>query len=334
MSVLLPSLTGLQVRFGDASDAPTMLAVHDACREQDHIDPHSVCYTVPNLSPEAYGRLIQSTPPYTAIVVSDGDTPVAHGWMDVWDTEERLYLWRVWVRPEWRGRDIGTTLLHWGEARAREIHGADSRTGLLLANATEGEEDAVTLLRNEGYRLNFVSPEMAFDDFANLVPVPVVPNITLRPLTPAAHRAVARALCEANLAPPNHEDRWPKDVLETRIDAMEPEWLGQVSEGDPTLSRVAWDGDAVAGAYLCRRNGQVGEIAQVAVRAGWRGRGIARALAVWSLHALRDAGCVTARLYTSKGPDEIEPTDGPYAMYRKFGFYPIARHLRFRKPLA
>jgi hypothetical protein len=53
-----------------------------------------------------------------------------------------------------------------------------------------------------------------------------------------------------------------------------------------------------------------------------------------SLHALHTAGCATARLFTSIGPDESEPTTGPYAMYRKFGFYPIARHLRFRKAMA
>jgi len=63
----------------------------------------------------------------------------------------------------------------------------------------------------------------------------------------------------------------------------------------------------------------------------WCGRGLARALSTQSLHGLRAAGCVTARLFTSTGPDEEEPVSGPYAMYRKFGFFPIARHLRFRK---
>jgi len=52
---------------------------------------------------------------------------------------------------------------------------------------------------------------------------------------------------------------------------------------------------------------------------------------LWNLH---DAGCTTARLFTSVGPEDEEPTDGPYVMYRKFGFRQIARHLRFRKPMS
>lgn len=317
--------------YEPALDIPSLLAVHAACAETDRIDPYSVCYRLPNLSAEQYAKEVATMK--LCIVATVSDDVIAHGFMEVWGEEDRAYLWRVWVKPAWRNKGVGTALLHWGEAKARELHGGDLRPALLLANASEGEQDAVQLLQNEGYRLRFVSPELAFDDFANL-PVPrEISGIAIRSIRPDEKRAVASALCEANLDSPGNEERWQDDELQTRIDNHIGEWLTRVSESDPALSFAAWDGEHVAGAYLCNRNGAVGEIAQVAVRAAWRGRGIARLLAQHSLQALYRAGCVTARLFTSIGADEVEPTHGPYAMYRKFGFYPIARHLRFFKPL-
>lgn len=330
----LPSLSPFSFRlYKGESDLSAMRAVHDACRERDRIDPYSVCYKVPNLSADDYAHLLQDSAPDTILLAEHNGTVVAHAWMEAWGIEERLYLWRVWVMPEWRGVGLGTTMHRWGEARSFTLHQGDTRTALHLANATEGEADAVRLLENEGYHLSFISPELAFDAFHTLPTVPQVPGITLRPLEPAAFRAVARALSEANLNPPNYKTQWSGEELEHRIDAEEAEWLARVRSSEPALSPVAWEGDTVVGAYLCQRKGVIGEISQVAVRAGWRGRGIARALAMHSLHGLQAAGCVTARLFTAIGPDQIEPTTGPYAMYRKFGFAPIARHLRYRKAM-
>lgn len=317
--------------YEGAADIPALLEVHAVCAQVDRIDPYSVCYRLPNLSAERYEKEIDSA---AAVVIGRAAGEIiGHGFMDVWGEEDRCYLWRVWVKLPWRNKGVGTTLLHWGEAKAREIHGEDPRPALLLANASEGEQDAVQLLQNEGYSLRFVSPELAFDDFARLPAPRYLPGIGIRPLRVGEDDVVARALCEANLDPPAGGGRWEGEELQTRIAARIREWLTQVAECGPGLSFVAQNGAEVVGAYLCSRNGAVGEIAQVAVREGWRGRGIARLLAERSLHALHATGCVTARLFTSIGPDESEPTQGPYVMYRKFGFYPIARHLRFWKPL-
>jgi len=310
--------------YAGLADIPALLAVHDACRERDRIDPYSVCYRLPNLTAEQYAA--QITIPEATFLACIGEEVIAHGFMEVWGIEERLYLWQVWVKPEWRGQGIGTLLHQWGEATARRLHGNDPRPALHLANATEHEQDAVELLHQEGYHLSFISPELAFDAFENLSPR-TVPGIEILPTDTGNARQIARALCEANL----NEERWTEEALQARIDLEEGEWLERVAQSDPSLSFAAYDGAEIAGAYLCRRKDNVGEIAQVAVRSPWRGRGIARALAMQSLRALHEAGCKTARLFTSMGPEETEPTTGPYAMYRKFGFYPIARHLRFRK---
>ncbi len=334
MSTAFPLLSPFSFRCHCRDeDIPAILAVHEACRERDATDPDSVCYSVPNLTPTGYARLLQDTPPEGILIAEEAGKVVAHAWMEVWGVEERMYLWQVWVVPRWRGHGLGTAMNRWGETKAREMYGDDARVGLHLANATDGERDAVTLLLSEGHHLSFVSPELAFDAFESLATVPTVRGIALRALKSSEHRAVARALSEANLNPPDHEDRWIGAALESRIDTEEAEWLGRIQSADPELSPVAWEGGEIAGAYLCRRSGRVGEIAQVAVRAPWRGRGVARALAMQSLHGLRAAGCVSARLFTSIGPEEEEPVRGPYVMYRKFGFSPIARHLRYRKAM-
>ena len=309
-----------------------MLAVHDACQEKDRIDSCSVCYRLPNLPLQAYRKELEAAPPGATLIAESEGQVVAHAFMEAWGFEERLYLWRVWVQPSARGHGLGTAMHRWGEEKARDVHGEDVRPGIHLANATEHEQDAVRLLEHEGYRLGFVSPELAFDAFDGLSLPVSIPGIEIRALSAGEEGRVARALAEANLISVEEEDVWTPETLARRIDEWECEWIERVQEADPALSPIAWSGDEVVGVYLCGRKDKVGEVAQVAVRAAWRGRGIARALAIESLHRLREAGCTTTRLFTSTGPDEVEPTEGPYAMYRKFGFYPIARHLRFRKP--
>ena len=335
---LLPNLpAGFASRHLSCNDDDILAirAVHAACQSHDRTDVHSVCNTLPRLSIEAYREHLKSVVPGdSCLIVERAGAVVAHAFMDLWGHEERLYLWRAWVVPQCRNVGIGTALIRWGESRARDLHGSDPRAAFHLANATDGEADAVTLLRHEGYHLSFISPELAFDDFHRLGDVPEINCITFQLLDTSQHRVVARALCEANLNPPEDESRFTGTDLKRRIDLEEKDWLDRVANADSALSPVAWAAGKVAGVYLCRAAGVIGEISQVAVLSAWRGQGIARALSLMSLRGLRDAGCITARLFTSKGPDEIEPARGPYSMYRKFGFKPISRHLRFRKPMA
>jgi ribosomal protein S18 acetylase RimI-like enzyme len=320
MSILKPTFRPITT-----ADIPVLMTVHDACRERDKIDPYSVCYRLPNYSPERYAQEIQF-PDATLIAEIDSEI-VAHGFMEAWGFDDRAYLWRVWVKPGFRNQGIGTTMLHWGEQKARDMHVGNSRNALHLANATEHEADAVELLQNEGYILNFIAVELAFDALMPVSPPAEIPGITFRSLDRKDSRKIARALSAANL-----DERINEDV-DARIDNAEPEFLTHIQDCDTELSVVAWDNDEVAGAYLCGRRDDVGEISQVAVGSHWRKRGIARSLAMRSLQRLKAAGCKTVRLFTSMGSDEVEPEQGPYAMYRKFGFYPIARHLRFRKPM-
>lgn len=328
-----PNVPGLMFRpYKGAADLALMLAVHDGCRVADQTDAYSVCYRLPNLPPGEYAQDV-------ALSSADGSDEnvllaevagqvIAHTRLEWWSSydgglETRVYLTRAWVPPQWRGRGIGTALLHWGEARARALNGK-GLAAELAANASEGEADAHRLLENEGYRLFFLSPELAYDDLDSLPPAETPEGFEVRPLEAAHHHAVARALIEAN-APP--------ESLEVRLAAEEAEWTAFAASCNPEISRVAWQGGEVAGLYLCRSRGVCGDVAQVAVRPAYRQKGLSRALMFHCLHAMRDQGLTTVRVFTSAGIDPDEPPSGPLAMYLRFGFHMIARHYRYRKPL-
>lgn len=328
-----PNIPGLTFRrYRGAADLGAMLAVHDGCRAADRIDPYSVCYRLPNLPANEYAQDVALSfaddSEANVLLAEAAGQVIAHSRLEWWDSyegarETRVYLTRAWVVPEWRGRGIGTALLHWAEVRARTPNG-DGLAGELAANASEGEVDARALLEHEGYRLVFLSPELAYDDLANLPTAETPEGFVIRPLEPQQHLAVARALIEAN-APP--------ESLEARLAGEEAEWTAFAASCDPRISRIAWYGDGVAGLYLCRSQGECGDVAQVAVRPAYRLRGLSRALMFHCLHAMREQGLTTVRVFTSAGIDPDEPPSGPLAMYQRFGFHVIARHYRYRKPL-
>jgi len=329
----VPDIPGLTFRpYRGQSDIAPMLAVHDGCRAADKTDPHSVCYRLPNLPPDEYAQDVALSfangTLENVLLAEVAGQVIAHGRLEWWSSydgglETRVYLTRAWVVPEWRDRGIGTALLHWAEARARTLN-AGGPPGELAANASEGEADARRLLENEGYRLFFLSPELAYDALNRLPPAETPEGFEIRPLEPAHHRAIARALIEAN-APP--------ESLEVRLAAEEAEWTAFTASCDPEISRIAWYDGKVAGLYLCRRRDVCGDVAQVAVRPAYLQKGLSRALMFHCLHAMHDRGLTTVRVFTSAGVDPDEPPSSPLAMYLRFGFHVIARHYRYRKPL-
>lgn len=334
------ALDGLTFRYyRDESDITAMLAVHEGCREADQVDPFSVCYRVPNLPPSEYLKDVAASladgSGQNVLIAEIKGQMVGHSrleWWSEWDSErgaeKRAYLSRGWVLPEWRGTGLGTALLHWAEMRACDMDRGSALVGELAANASDGEHDAITLLTNEGYQLRFLSPELAYDTFADLPPLTTPTGFEIRPLEPSDHRAVARALIEAN-ADPN----LTSDQLQNWIEREEAGWIEFLAGCDPTISRIGWQNGEVAGLHVCRRIGSVGDVANVAVRPSYRQQGLARALMFHCLHAMREEGLTEARLYTGIGADRDTPPSGPFQMYQGFGFRLLAFHNRYRKPL-
>ena len=105
------------------------------------------------------------------------------------------------------------------------------------------------------------------------------------------------------------------------------DWLASPAF-DPTLWRIAWDGERIAGQTLCEIAKGRGEVAEVSVGAPWRRHGLGQALVIAGLHALAERGMSEARLHARA--DNIY---GAPRLYERVGFRPLKRFARYRKPL-
>lgn len=175
-----------------------------------------------------------------------------------------------YVHPRYAGRGVGTRLVHFTEARAREhIPLAPPETRVVLDNTINGRDEAARmLLESEGYRAarHFWRMAIELED----APEEDVPGgISIRACVPGRdERAVFEALDEAL------RDHW--GYLPTTFE----EWERRIKRFgfDPGLWLVAVDGDEVAGAAVCQNRPGEGFVSVLAVRREWRRRGLGLAL--------------------------------------------------------
>ena len=113
-------------------------------------------------------------------------------------------------------------------------------------------------------------------------------------------------------------------------------WISQ-PDMDPSLWRVAWDGDEVAGqvrSYIdVAQNEEYGRLRgwteDISTRRPYRGRGLARSLLCQSLEAVRDAGMTEAALSVHTA-NKL----GAYRLYESVGFVVENSEIFFTKPFA
>jgi mycothiol synthase len=204
------------------------------------------------------------------------------------------------VRPDAKGRGLGTALLERAEAAAR-THGKPT----LHAGAYGDDRDAASLLTGRGYRdvRHYFTMRIDLDD----APEPAWPE-GIRPDTVAYDeaRAFKDALDEA------FQEEWgwePMDFDEwkrLRLDAPDTD-LG--------LWFVARDGDEIAATARCdadRWGG--GWVGAIGVRPAWRKRGLGLALLQHAFSEFHRRGTRTVRL----GVDAQNPT-GATRLYERAG---------------
>jgi len=232
----------------------------------------------------------------------------------------------VWVAPAWRQQGLEEALLAWIERRAAEVAAVDRRGGPReLETWIDGTQaEAVGLLREHGYEIGRYGVLMRRDLTTPIAPLVLPEGLEIRPVVAADHRRIWDADVEA------FHDHW--NGLE-RTEADFEAWFA-APELDTGLWQVAWAGAEVAGAVMpsiwpaenealgIRR----GWLDHVSVRRPWRRRGVASALIVEALLALRSAGMTEAFL----GAD-AENVTGAVRVYERLGFQRARTTVNYRK---
>jgi mycothiol synthase len=236
-------------------------------------------------------------------------------------------MWAA-VLPEVRRRGLGSTLLDWTIARARQRAVLED-PGVAVAVAGDAEDQETghrALLARAGFepvRHFFLMRRPTLDDVRD---ARLPDGLEIRPVTEAQRRPILEAEFEA------FEDHWGnrergEDSFTTTLSR---------AELDTDLWIVAWDGEQIAGVvenWIWTEENEAlgvrrGWLERISVRRPWRRRGLARALTAASLVLLREAGMQEGML----GVDSENP-NGALGLYEGLGFEIHSRSAAYRRPL-
>jgi mycothiol synthase len=321
-----PAVPGLTFRgFRSENDFPKMVAVIQGSKVIDQIERVDTAEDVAR----NYRYLVNSDP-YRDMLFAEVDGEVIGYSRVCWFDErgrKRIYQHFGFLLPEWRRKGIGRAMLHYNQQRLREI-ASGHPNGILRffdSFAADTEISATALLLSEGYTTMRHFYNMVRPDLENIPEAPMPAGLEVRPVEPGHYQSIRNATIES------FRDHWGfSEDLEPTVE----QWVEEPFF-DPSLWRVAWDGDQVAGmvlSYIDQRenaeyNRKRGWTENICVRRPWRRRGLARSLIVQSLYAIKERGMTEAAL----GVDTQNLT-GALHLYESVGFRPIKRVTNYQKP--
>ena len=325
----VPAVPGLRLRpFAGDADFGRMAPVANA---SFHADGQSTVRTEEQIRRD-YGLFREFDAARDMCMAEIGGALVGYARTWSWTTEDGAFVQGqlAFVHPEHRRRGIGSALLGWLEARQREVARTRPAASAWLHHAfvTEGERDRAHLLARAGYApvRHFLAMERPH--LEDIPEVPLPEGFALRPVQPEHLRPIFDAHCEAlrghwGMSPPRPGDfeNWCRSRVV-----------------QPHLWQVAWhvESDQVAGQVKPWIDTEQNETQQrrrgytefISVGAPWRRRGLARALVLRALKALRDAGMNESAL----GVDGDNPHDAA-RLYESCGFRVVQRNAVYRKPV-
>lgn len=322
-----PAVPGLVFRpFRGPDDYPDMASVlNDACAS-DGVDR----VTTPDDIRRNYEHM-DNCDPFTDTVFAEIDGRlVAYGRTFWWEENEGpvRYMPFCYIRGEARGRGLGAAMLAHNEARLRQIaagHTGD-RVRTFTVYHSDKETAAQALFEEAGYLPAEYQADMVRADLEDIPDAPMPAGLVVRTPTNAELRKVWDAGTEAFRDHVGAADPTENDYQQA---LAAPHW-------DPTLWRVAWDGDEVAGqvrSYIDQEENtefgrKRGWTENISVRRPYRRRGLARSLLVQSLHAVEERGMEEAAL----GVHTTNP-NGAFELYESVGFRVVRLWTERHKPL-
>jgi mycothiol synthase len=334
----MPDVPGLSFRrFRGEIDFPLMLAVITESKDEDGIE------RVDNLEDikRTYAHLTNCDPYQDMVFAEVNNEVVGYARVTWWTEQSGLWAYSHFgfLKPAWRRRGIGRTMLRICQQRLKEIAAQQLESGERPAGsdaqfrswASDTEKGTCALLESEGFQAIRRFYTMQRPDLENIPDLPLPAGIEVRPVDWQNHkRLIFDAEAEA------FRDHWGySPPTEESYQA----WIGEIEDDpdiDPSLWRVAWDGDQVAGMVRSFILGDENEgynrlrgyTEHISVRRPWRKQGLARALIALSLQALKERGMQEAAL----GVD-TQNTSGALRIYEFMGFRPVKIHIDYSKSL-
>lgn len=279
----------------------------------------------------SYYRTLENGDPIDDVLIAEVDGEIIAysrvDWGRETDGSRRFYVFGL-VAPEWSRRGLGTAMHRWNEQRVAEHagHGSPGPDDGLDAWATSVDVGGRAILEASGYEPATYDADMVRPHLNDLPDAPLPAGLEVRTARPGEMRKLWDADVEA------FRDHWGW------TDPGEAGYRRFLSDplADPTLWRIAWDGDEVAGqvrsfinpaenATYSRRRGYT---EYISVRRPYRRRGLARALLVQSLGALAERGMTEAALGV-----HAENTHNALGLYQSVGFAVALETTYYRKPL-
>ena len=277
-----------------------------------------------------YDHLERCDPARDLLVAEVDGVPVGYSrvWWDDESDGARVFKFVCFLDPAFGRRGIGTALLSWNELRLREIAGAldEVEPRLFQAWVNDRNLDATALLRASGYEAITYSAEMVRPSVDDL-PEHVLPDgLELRPVRDEDLRTLWEAEGEA------FRDHWgyvePTEAGFQRFLAF--------PYADPTLWKIAWDDEGVAGQVRSfidtAENEEFGRARgwteDISTSRRWRRRGVAKALIVESIRELAARGMTEVALGV-----HTENPNGAFDLYAGLGYEVVGTWTTYRKSL-
>jgi len=255
---------------------------------------------------------------------------VGYGWVShrVESAGDEIHMVRGYVHPSWRRRGLGSALLDRIQSRALgwESRPEGRRPSFLQTYVSDTEAAAQAFVQGRGFEPVRYAFKMERDLGQPIPALPLPAGLELRPALESQYRVIWEAQREA------FQDHWgytPWPEEHYQRFASFPHY-------DPSLWRVAWDGDQVAGMVLSYINHEENEryarrrgyTEDIAVIRPWRRRGLASALIARSLSALTERGMTEAALSV-----DAENPSGALRVYERLGYRQIRQWTVFRRRL-
>ena len=301
-----------------------MAKIINAAKQADGIKRSDTAETIAT----GYKHLHNCDPYQDMLFVEVHGEPVGYSRISWEKQEDGLHTyWSIaFLDPAWRRRGIGQAILNWDLDRLRSIAaGHASEAKAFRCGVDGGEHGTKALLEANGFKPITYGADMSRSIMGDLPDAPLPQGLEVRPVEPEHMRPIWEADAESFL------DHWGARR------PTEEDWEGFLDRPftDPSLWKVAWEGDRVVGQVRSFINTDENEeydrlrgyTENISTIREWRGRGVARALICQSMRILRDRGMHEAAL----GVHTENPT-GAFHLYSSLGFVVESTGAAYERP--